>query len=230
MYGLRQARYDAAAADVSDWAASAAENDRELLVLDVGCGNGTLARHLEPRPHFDRIRLFGTDVRTHADSRTHHYSKIFMSDLMSGQPEVPTEGFDVVVCEQVLEHLERLDLAIGALERALKPNGHLIVGVPIFIGPLAYLRRQYVRLSQILAPERHWSHVQSFSLASFLATMRNYSSLEFVGARGFRIVSEGLVAPLENYRWWWRLNRSVGAIVPWACTEIQAIFVKGGTR
>lgn len=149
---------------------------------------------------------------------------------MSGQPDVPAEAFDVVVCEQVLEHLERLDLAIGALERALKPNGRLIVGVPVFIGPLAYLRKQYVRLWQTFAPQRHWSHVQSFSLASFLVTMKNYSNLDFVGARGFRIVSEGLVAPLENYRWWWRFNRNVGAIVPWACTEIQAVFVKRGMR
>lgn len=228
-YSLRQARYDAAAEDVDDWAGDAARRGNALAVLDVGCKSGTFLRHLEHRPHFSNIRLCGTDITAYEVYKKNLYQEIFISDLMAGQAEVPTGAYDVVVCEQVLEHLDRLELAIASFERVLKPGGRLIVGVPIFVSPLAYLRGRYVALSQRLRPELRWSHVQSFSLSSFLRAMRRHSDLEFVSARGFRIVSEGLVAPLENYRWWWKLNRRIGALIPFACTEVQAIFVKRNT-
>ena len=44
--------------------------------------------------------------------------------------------------------------------------------------------------------------------------------------RGFRVVSGGLLAPLENYRWWWRFNRWLGALFPAACIEAQIILEK----
>jgi hypothetical protein len=44
--------------------------------------------------------------------------------------------------------------------------------------------------------------------------------------RGFRIISGGLLRPLENYRWWWRFNRRLGARLPAACIEAQIIARK----
>jgi hypothetical protein len=44
--------------------------------------------------------------------------------------------------------------------------------------------------------------------------------------RGFRVISRGLLRPLENYRWWWELNRRIGALVSAACIEIQVIAAK----
>src|SRR6185437_3323210 len=43
-YSLRQSRYDAIAADISDWAAAAAARGERLSVLDVGCAWGVLLR------------------------------------------------------------------------------------------------------------------------------------------------------------------------------------------
>ena len=226
LYSLRQARYDAAADDISRWAGAAALKGALLTVLDVGTKTGTLLRHLEHRPHFYNIRLYGTDVRKYEVYKRHHYREIFISDLETGQIGLPSDAFDVVVCEQVLEHLPRIDLAIASLERVLRPGGKLIVGVPIFIPPLACLRRSYVAYSQKRDPSRSWSHIQTFSQNSFLEAMKRHSDLDLVGARGFRIVSEGLIRPLENYRWWWALNRWLGTQIPFACAEVQAIFSK----
>lgn len=229
-YSLRQARYDAAAEDISEWAGKAAAEGRPLSVLDVGCKTGTMLRHLEHRPHFENIQLYGTDIGTYNVYRKDLYQEIFVSDLMAGQPDIPSNAYDVVICEQVLEHLKRIDLAIAALERVLKPGGRLIVGVPIFVPPLAFLRRSYVAFTLLLKPSMYWSHIQSFSLITFLRAMRQHSGLELVETRGFRIVSEGLVMPLENYRWWWKLNRKIGKLIPFACIEVQAIFVKKAGR
>jgi SAM-dependent methyltransferase len=225
-YSLRQARYDAAAEDIDSWAREAARRGDVLSLLDVGCKKGTLLRHLEYRPHFGNIRLSGSDISSYEMYKRNLYHEVVLSDLMAGQKEILSESYDVVVCEQVLEHLAQIDLAIRSLERILKPGGRLVVGVPIFVPPLAFLRRGYVAMTLARDPRRYWSHIQSFSLTTFLRAMRCHSKLELVEARGFRIVSEGLVAPLENYRWWWKLNRRIGALVPSLCTEVQAIFVK----
>lgn len=227
-YSLRQARYDASAADIEDWAAAAVRAGRKLRVLDVACGPGLLLRHLEARPHFAEMIVSGTDLKEHPHLyRRDLYREFFVGDVMGGYPEVSTGAYDVVVCEQLLEHLPMLDAAIRMLERVLAPGGRLIVGVPIFIPPLAAARRHLVpTLDRVFQPDRARDHVQAFSLASFLREMRRHAKLHFIKARGFRVISGGVLRSLENQRWWWKLNRRLGELIPSACVEVQAIFEK----
>lgn len=225
-FSLRQARYDAAAEDIDRWAGEAAAKGHALRVLDIGCKTGTMLRHLEHRPNFKHIRIDGTDIGEYEVYGRHLYGQVTISNLMLGQPEIASGTYDVVVCEQVLEHLARIELAIASLERVLKPGGKLIVGVPIFVPALAFLRRQYVAATLRQNPERYWSHIQSFSQRSFERAMQQHSNLVRRHVRGFRIASEGLIMPLENYRWWWKFNRELGERVPSLCTEIQSIYEK----
>jgi len=227
-YSLRQARYDALAQDVSDWAGEAAARGQMLRVLDIGCGTGVALRHLERKPHFDHVRLEGADltIRSHL-YKPELYRALHVGDLMAGYPELPSASFDVVICEQLLEHLPRVESAIATLERLLKPGGHLIVGVPIFPAPFAAIRRHLVPLlDRAFQPRRSRGHLQIFTLRSFLRAMRENSTLALEDVRGFRIVSGGVIEPLEDYRWWWRLNRRIGALVPSLCIEVQAIMAK----
>ncbi len=225
-YSLRQARYDALGNDIDGWAAEAAAEGRKLEVIDVGCTSGILFRHLEPRPHCANIEIAATDIKTEPIYRLERYTSYTMDDLMAGNPKTPSNAFDVVVCEQVLEHLPRIDVAIAALERMARPGGKVCVGVPIFIPPFAFARNAWVQASLALRPRKKWSHIQTFSQRSFLRQLRRHSRLRLIETRGFRIVSGGLLRPLENHRWWWRLNRRLGALAPWACIEIQAILEK----
>ncbi len=224
-YSLRQARYDAVADDIDAWAAAAAAG-RKLQVIDVGCSTGYLFRHLEPRPHCSAVEISGADVRLQPIYRQERYASVIGDDLTLGIPNTPTNAFDVVVCEQVLEHLPRVDLAIAGLERIAKPGGKVCIGVPIFLPPLAALRDAWVQASLAWRPNKKWSHIQTFSQRSFLRQIRRHSGLELVEIRGFRVISGGPLRPLEHYRWWWRFNRRLGALAPWACVEIQAIFEK----
>ena len=63
-------------------------------------------------------------------------------------------------------------------------------------------------------------------MASFLKVMNKHSALKLIEVRGLRIISGGVLRPLENYRWWWKFNRWLGAQVPALCIEIQAIMEK----
>ncbi len=225
-YSLRQARYDALGDDIDAWAVEAAAVGRKLKVIDVGCTSGILFRHLEPRPHSSNIEISATDIKNEPLYRPERYASFAIDDLMAGNPNTPSNAFDVVVCEQVLEHLPRIDVAIAALERMAKPGGKVCVGVPIFISPAAFLRNAWVQASLVLRPQKKWSHIQTFSQRSFLRQLRRHSGLKLSETRGFRVVSGGLLRPLENRRWWWAFNRRLGALAPWACVEIQAILEK----
>lgn len=226
-YSLRQSRYDALAHDIDAAAAAAAGEERKLRVLEIGCGTGVLLRHLEVRPNFANIEVFGADLSDHVAYGQEFYHQFVTGDLMTGYPEIPSDRFDLVVCEQVLEHLPQIDGAIATLERVLKPGGRLIVGVPIFPPPLHLLRRHLVpRLDRAFAPKKSRGHLQYFTLGSFLRTITAHSGLRPLRMRGFRIISGGLLRHLENRRWWWHFNRRLGELLPAACIEVQVVLEK----
>jgi 2-polyprenyl-3-methyl-5-hydroxy-6-metoxy-1,4-benzoquinol methylase len=228
-YSLRQSRYEALAQDISAWAGEAAGRGETLALLDVGCGWGPLLRYLDTKPHFDRLRISAADMRDAALYRKELYENYFIGDLTGGYPEIPSAHYDIVVCEQVLEHLDRLDTALATLIRVLRPGGTLVVGVPIFLPPLHLARRYLVPpLARLVGHPDSASHQQAFSMRSFLRELRRHPELTVLKVRGFRILSGGLLRRLENYRWWWRFNRRLGALIPAACIEIQIIARKDG--
>ena len=225
-YSLRQARYDALADDIDALAAKAAAQGRKLKVIDVGCSEGILLRHLEPRPHFDAIEMYATEIEERPRYRPERYASYVIDDLMAGNPKTESNAFDVVSCEQVLEHIPDISKAIPALERMAKPGGFVSIGVPIFLPPLAAARNAWVRASLKWRPAKQWSHIQTFSLRSFLRQVRSGTRLQLIEARGFRVVSGGILRGLENRRDWYDFNRRLGRAAPWACVEAQALFRK----
>ena len=229
-YRLRLARYAVVAQDVSDWAGAAAREGRGLAVLDVGCGWGVLLRHLEITRHFASMTISATDLTDIRGYGKELYREFFLGDLTGGYPEIASERYDVVVCEQVLEHLTALDTALATLARLVRPGGRLVVGVPIFFPPLHLVRKYLVPpLARILRPSATASHQQAFSLYSFRRLLRCVPGLAIEQERGFRIISGGLLRPLENYRWWWRLNRRLGELAPALCIEAQFVLRKSTT-
>src|SRR3954468_23400814 len=226
-YSLRQARYAALADDISVWAGAAARRGETLSLLDVGCGWGALLRHLDTKPYFDNIEISAADVSDAALYRKDLYRDYVVGDLTGGYPEIPSEHYEIVVCEQVLEHLAALDTAIATLVRVLRPGGILVIGVPIFLPPLHLARKHLVPpLAKLLGHPDSASHQQAFSMRSFLRELRRRPELTLVKVRGFRIISGGLLRRMENYRWWWRLNRRMGELITGARIEIQIILKK----
>ena len=226
-FSLRQARYDALAADLDIWAAAAAAEDRTLSILDVGCGWGVLLRYLEARPHFPAMAISATELAGTFVYKKEAYHRFYEGDQAAGYLGIPAESYDVVVCEQVLEHLDEIDTGLDTLVRLVGPGGRLVIGVPIFIPPLHLLRRHVVPLiCGRYGVRALGSHRQAFSRASFLRKFDCYPQLEVLRVRGFRIVSGGLLRPLENFRWWWRLNRRLGELIPAARIEIQIVLRK----
>lgn len=225
-YSLRQARYHAMAYDVQQLAARCERDGSRLKLLDIGAKKGITKKYLSAWPNSKYIDLYGADL-VERNLPKEDWTKFWVGDLLDGYPEIPSDTFDIVICEQVLEHLPRLETAMQTLERVLRPGGTLFVGVPIFPHGVHLLRKHLVPLIDKLnpsAPER--GHLQAFSRLTFTKQLSALTNLQIDRTRGFRIVSGGILRPLENYRSWWRFNRWMGELVPGLCVEIQVVARK----
>ena len=229
-YRLRQARYFALAEDIARLAADQHRRERRTLeLLDVGCDQGIAMQYIEVHPGSEHVRYHGADLFPRGMHRVYkrEHWKLKQVDLEQGLTGLDSNAYDVVVCEQVLEHLHRCEHALTELVRVLRPGGLLIVGVPIFAFGLHLLRRHLVpQMDRWLKVKKVRGHVQAFSQRTFLQMLEATEELEIEQVRGFRFISGGPLRPLEYCRWWWQLNRRLGRLFPSLCTEIQVLARK----
>lgn len=125
------------------------EGRQILSILDFGCGTGlTLTRPLGRTGD----AILGVD--THAASvasaerqnpfKNVRYRLADISDLLSAG-----EHFDVIICSEVLEHLEDPGRYLQGFRRLMKTPGLLIISVPNGNGPFEGLQRLERRLKRL---------------------------------------------------------------------------------
>lgn len=109
--------------------------ERELEVLDAGCGYGATAAALARRC----ARVTGLEPsRTLADRARQAAAGLSNLVIRHGRIEEleDREAFDLAVLDNVLEHLPDQPLALERLSRALRPGGVLFVVVPNRLWPI----------------------------------------------------------------------------------------------
>src|SRR5438309_161361 len=105
-------------------------------LLDYGCGDGTflaMARHVFPV-------AIGVDVDPHhlRECETRFAGAAGLRFMpASNADSLPAGSFGVAVCTEVLEHCpdEAVDVILHDLHRLTRPDGRVIISVPIEIGP-----------------------------------------------------------------------------------------------
>ncbi len=229
-YELRQARYLEAARTAAGHIHRINRSEgRPAELLDIGVNDGRIRRYLDSLLDDEaEVRWTGVDLFPHGEEGVHRRSewRLVKLDLEDGLQGLSSQQYDVVVCEQVLEHLHELEPLLNDMERVLRPGGRVIVGVPIFPLGLHHLRPWAVRMGERLFNRPPRSHVREWSLSSLLRDLERMDGLGVVDVRGFRIVSGGPLRFLEFRRWWWRLNRWLGRKVPGLCIEAQVVLSK----
>jgi glycosyltransferase involved in cell wall biosynthesis len=121
----------AASPSVSAWML---DNFRGYLgdsVFEAGCGSGNLTQYL-----LDRRSLHVVDIdEFHVGSISKRFGhlenvNISIGDLESPETYAELSGMDSVLCVNVLEHLDKPDIALEGFQEALRPGGHALVLVP----------------------------------------------------------------------------------------------------
>lgn len=130
-----------------------------LKILDAGCGEGQLLERISKS--FERkglsVELFGSDITNVAlnNAKKRSNSKFFLEDLE--KLHYLDESFDIIICTEVIEHVQNYKKVINELKRVLKSGGILIISFPN--EQLWNISRFFLGRKPIKVPD----HVNSFS-------------------------------------------------------------------
>jgi 2-polyprenyl-3-methyl-5-hydroxy-6-metoxy-1,4-benzoquinol methylase len=103
-------------------------------VLDVGCGNGVISRHLGQFGY----EVLGIDIseKTIAVANQRNtYANVRFAAISAEALTAQGETYDAVICSEVLEHLDQPQLLLKTIYASLKDDGLLVVTVPNGNGP-----------------------------------------------------------------------------------------------
>ena len=100
-------------------------------VLDLSCGNGALARHLQPGQYY-----LGTERRRETVARLHglHPGREFLVRDLECDDLALDRQFDTVLLMAVLEHLAAPDRVLRQLPPYLKEGGRVLITTPTPLG------------------------------------------------------------------------------------------------
>lgn len=98
-------------------------------LLDVGCWDGEFSHRCGAA--IGAKRLLGVEVYEEQARRAEQSGlEVARIDLEAERFPWPDGSVDVVVCNQVLEHLKNIWLPMSEIHRVLRPGGHAILSVP----------------------------------------------------------------------------------------------------
>ena len=106
----------------------------DATVLDVGCGHGAHALRAATRARMvlglDRDPEAIAQARWHRAWRKVRNAVFYVADCEAPLVDSPTEGYDLVLCLDLLEHVVNRDQLLSEIRRVLKPDGTLLLAVP----------------------------------------------------------------------------------------------------
>lgn len=110
--------------------------------IEVGCGNGAII-HLLRQEYGEACRIVGADLSAPVIAQNSLRDPPTEYVQLDIETQALNERFDLVVCSEVLEHLNSRESAMRNLAAMLNEGGYLLVTTPA--GP-------------VFATERHWGH------------------------------------------------------------------------
>ena len=148
-------------------------------VLDVGCANGLMLRTLPPE--WRRVGVDVTEpllrlareggIETHLCDFDNH-------PLPFGDGE-----FELVFCNDVIEHVLHTDHVLNEINRVLKPGGWLFMSIPNINQPVSLVMQFILDLTPMFAARYRCTHYRDFTHRLFqrITTIHGFSITRAAG-------------------------------------------------
>lgn len=94
-------------------------------VLDVGCGAGGFASHFPPG-----VEVWGVEPTSAGDEAATRLHRVLRGLYQEVAAELPDAHFDVVVCNDVIEHMSDPGSFLDSIRSKLAPGGRLVGSIP----------------------------------------------------------------------------------------------------
>jgi len=104
------------------------EQDKNCLLLDLGCDRGSFTQELGKR--IGTTQLYGIEIVEESIEQAKQKGiSVYKSDLNAPFP-IDSESIDVVHAKEILEHLHHTDLFLKEIYRVLIRGGYAVITVP----------------------------------------------------------------------------------------------------
>lgn len=100
--------------------------DRYSRTLEVGCGDGVFASLLAPATEVWGVELDAAAAAV-AATRMH---RVLIGPYDAVVSRIPTGYFDLVVCNDIIEHLSDPEAFLDSVRTRMAPGGHIIASIP----------------------------------------------------------------------------------------------------
>ncbi|NGX58462.1 MAG: Ubiquinone biosynthesis O-methyltransferase [Chlamydiae bacterium] len=185
-----------------------------LNIVDIGCGNGILAKILSEQGG----KVIASDIATNA-------LKLVPNELATKQEALPEtsfqdDEFDLCICTEVIPEMDHRDfrLAIAELARIIKPDGKVVCSTPIDI----YSEDAAIRFRKLAETEfkiLHWRPSYHSLYLKFLHFLKAPSKF-FKAWRDQKKRVEGLKHRHGLNRWWFKINSRLIPQLIWAPIQL----------
>jgi len=160
---------------------------RPVNFLDVGCGDGSRTIRVAQYFRIDAEHTYGVD--NHEGLITNECAKLFHAKRIDLEMEPLPYGdnaYDLVVCNQVLEHLKNYDKVIHDILRVTRTGGYIMIGIP----NLAHLiNRIYLLFGiQPMCIAIKSQHVCGFTHRAFKKMLKATTGITYIDCAGSELI------------------------------------------
>jgi 2-polyprenyl-3-methyl-5-hydroxy-6-metoxy-1,4-benzoquinol methylase len=140
-------------------------------LLDIGCGIGLLLDVARSKGY----SVEGVEISEFAANFAKEKLGLEVKNCSLEEANYADNLFDIIVINHVMEHLENPKAVLEEINRILKPDGLLVIGVPNFGSYFSYIKRTKW---YSLQPGSHIWHFNTQSMETFLIN-HNFKPLFF---------------------------------------------------
>ena len=101
------------------------------VILDAACGVGYGSEFLEPVEQYVGIDYAKYNIKYAKDTYGNYNRRFIDADIYKLENIFPDRSFDTIISFETLEHLDRPQDVLSIFFRLLKPQGKLIVSIPL---------------------------------------------------------------------------------------------------